>query len=228
MTLPDIRELKRPLFAVAFFTLVIYMANRAIVAIVYPFDSQILESQSQEEAASLFGVDLEFNTFYVANSVVFPLLLVIFYRLANLQAKKLLLIVLSVHYLSVACVSAFAWYATHEEIRTKAYGVTQYEDANGRLFTQVSQQGSAPEFGLPVNVDTDDDGRAYFEYGDDQVVYLTEREDPALTWTATLEYYYSISVASLLALLSLLLVPLFYRFDYSAAFALPKPDTAAA
>ncbi|WP_417450922.1 hypothetical protein [Kordiimonas sp.] len=217
MQLPAVDSVKRPLFAVAFFTLLIYMVNRAISAIVYPFDSEILSQGVQQEAGDLFFLDLDFSTHYVANSIVFPLLLVVFYRLAAMSLKKPLIMALALHYVSVVSVCAVAAYAAYEEFHEQTAQLTQYEDATGHIVTErYSQQGGGGDFGPYVQIEEDDQNRLYYLGDEGEPVFVTRRNTIALPLLAMVGFFYSPIAAFLLVLIGLAALPFLYRYDYGA------------
>lgn len=204
-------NLKNSSFLIAFLVLAIYMLDRAIGAIIYPAESSILTNLPQNDGSQLYLLDLDSVTSYATNSILFPILLLIFYRLA--KGKKLLLLVapIALHYLSVIIVSTYFLIIAAEETSEYLLRLQVYEtDAGERFRINEHFGGLEMSDGKILNLMNTQEGRYFYvvsnegyDAPEDSRVYLKEVAGK-LSLTEYTVFYYSPLMALFFVFLSAL------------------------
>lgn len=217
MQLPETSSLKLPAMRLAFFTLTIYMVNRAINAIIAPGESRILEAQPQEQARAALPFEFDFDTMYVSNSIMFPIILVILYRLARLEVFKPLMAIIILHFASIVLVLGLTISQISLDLTEDAQSLTYYRGSDGQTYTvSYSQQGGAQGTLSPNDISWQN-GEAVFETDDGTEVLLQEIDEPGISTAALLTQAFKPLMTALFALFSAVSLPFFYRLDYDAA-----------
>lgn len=139
-----ISKLEDKTFVIGFFVLVIYMLDRSIMAIIDPTTSKILGNIPQKEANELYLIELPYVTSYATNSILFPIVLLLLYRLANIHLKKLLVTTIILHYLSVAIVSTPIFYTAVTETSKYVNSKKLFETSDGVIYESHSDYGYKP------------------------------------------------------------------------------------
>jgi len=221
--LPDVPSLKLPAMRLAFFTLTIYMVNRAINAIIAPGESRILEAQPQEQARAAFPFEFDFDTMYVSNSIIFPIILVILYRLARLDVFKPLMAIIIIHFASIVLVLGLTISQISLDLADDAASLTYYRGSDGQTYTVSYSQQGGPQGSLSPNDIRWQNEEAVFEADDGTEILLQEIEEPGISTAALLTQAFTPLMIAVFALLSAVSLPYFYRLDYAAAVPAP-PD----
>lgn len=202
-------RLKLGTLRTALLAMIVYMLNRAISSLVYPGDSQILQNASQSEFKILELVDIYNVTDYISNSVLFPLLLVVLYKLTDLNIGKWILGVLGLHYASVVAVSIYFGYMLNLEYLDFLEESVFYKDEEGQIYSDEELRYSTPL-------------RPYVEYEDGVPIgILKENEDVSrlvetehrFSFIEFLAHFYSLIAATLLLMIGAGCLPALYRLE---------------
>lgn len=223
MRLPE--KLKSLSFLISYLTLALYMLMRAIQALVYPFESEILSQSVQSSGGELYFLELEFATPYISNSVLFPIALVILYRLSALNLLKPVIVILFLHYSSAVAVLGYAVAAALDELDEANIFITQYEDDRGNLITTGSGQlPTTNQDGSYIQVLTDEAGNEYYLDDANGVRQLEKLEKVRLTFSEWVTAFYSIGMSFLLVFAGLFCIPYLLRVPFPVVHT--EPDRA--
>lgn len=198
--LPNLEGFKIQIVRTALLGLMIYMLDRAITALVYPADSQIIENAEQSAFTILQLFQLENVTHFVSNSVLFPLLLVILFRLSDFNIGKWIAWTLGLHYASVIVVSLSFAYFANIEYTEYVNSQTFYADDQGGVYTEEQiSNGFAP-------YDMED------IVGETPLLNETEHR---FSIEEFLYYFYSMIMALILLVLGALSLPVLNRMNFN-------------
>jgi len=217
--------LKNSSFLLAFLVLAIYMLDRAIGAIIYPDESMILTQMQQSDGSELYLIELSSVTSYATNSILFPTLLLIFYRLAKGNKMSLLLIPITLHYLSVIIVSTYFLLIAAEETSEYLLRLQVYESDVGERFRfNENFRGLEKSDGKILSLLQTEEGRYFYvESGEEHDapeesrVYLKE-VDGKLSLTEYAVHYYSPLMALFFVFLSVLGLWYCFRLNLDELF----------
>ena len=208
---PIMEQVKIQTIRAALLALIVYMVDRAVTALVYPGESEILRNAEQSQFKVLQLFQLEHLTNYITNSILFPLLLVVLYKVADLKLGKWVVMVLALHYASVLAVSVYHGYQANIEYTEYRSGADFYEDRDGHIYHE--SELSNDYYG---RFSQDHDGAFTITYSDGSTAPLVQA-DYRFSLKAFLYFFYSLIMSSILLLLGAVCLPVIFRAQFFSA-----------